>query len=197
VARSFRSASVELRRSPSNRSGAPRKGSHRQQFICLGDERGCAIVGDGGEAIVRAIGRWSQEIVDSHARRRRGVQGVKIEQSITGKRHEGFDCDPRRTGRCPGMRSRRWSDGAPIPSWVKDSCCSPADARHLTPAQVHRYADYDRVDGYRRPIPIGRALPSQDGESSIFYRNKNGAPGLNGGSGGQSGVSCFFVPMAF
>jgi hypothetical protein len=98
----------------------------------------------------------------------------------------------------PACAHDEWSDGTPIPSWVKDSCCGPADAHHLTPAQVHRYADYDRVDGYRRPIPVGRALPSQDGEYWIFYRDKNGAPSINGGgSGGQSGVYCFFVPMAF
>ena len=91
-----------------------------------------------------------------------------------------------------------WSDGKAIPDWVKSSCCGPADAHHLTSDQVHRYGDYYRVDGYLRPIPIALALPSQDGDYWIFYRDKNGAPGINGGgSGGQSGVYCFFVPMAF
>jgi hypothetical protein len=98
----------------------------------------------------------------------------------------------------PACAHDQWADGGPIPDWVKDSCCGPADAHHLTPDQVHRYADYYRVDGYHRPIPIGRALPSQDGDYWIFYRDKDGAPGADGGgSDGQSGVYCFFVPMAF
>jgi hypothetical protein len=98
----------------------------------------------------------------------------------------------------PACAHDQWTNGAPIPDWVKASCCGPADAHHLTSDQVHRYGDYYRVDGYRRPIPIALALPSQDGDYWIFYRDKNGAPGVNGrGSGGQSGVYCFFVPMAF
>jgi hypothetical protein len=98
----------------------------------------------------------------------------------------------------PACAHDHWSNGAPIPDWVKDSCCGPADAHHLTSDQVHRDGDYYRVDGYLRPIPIARALPSQDGDYWIFYRDKNGAPGINGaGSDGQSGVYCFFVPMAF
>jgi hypothetical protein len=98
----------------------------------------------------------------------------------------------------PAGAHDQWTNGAPIPEWVKASCCGPADAHHLTPDQVHRYADYYRVEGYHRPIPIAVALPSQDGDYWIFYRDKDGAPGANGGgSDGQSGVYCFFVPMAF
>jgi hypothetical protein len=98
----------------------------------------------------------------------------------------------------PACAHDQWSNGAPIPAWVKTSCCGPEDAHHLTPDQVHRYDDYYRVDGYHRRIPIAVALPSQDGDYWIFYRDKDGAPGINGaGSDGQSGVYCFFVPMAF
>src|ERR1700722_6412901 len=98
----------------------------------------------------------------------------------------------------PACAHDQWTNGAPIPAWVKASCCGPADADHLTSDQVHRYADYYRVGGYHRPIPIALALPSQDGDYWIFYRDKDGAPGANGGgSDGQSGVYCFFVPMAF
>jgi hypothetical protein len=98
----------------------------------------------------------------------------------------------------PASAHDQWTNGAPIPDWVKTSCCGPADAHHLTSDQVHRYGDYYRVDGYLRPIPIAVALPSQDGDYWVFYRDKDGAPGVNGaGSGGQSGVYCFFVPMAF
>ena len=98
----------------------------------------------------------------------------------------------------PAGAHDQWINGGSIPDWVKSSCCGPADAHHLTSDQVHRYPDYYRVDGFLRPIPISVALPSQDGEYWIFYRDKDGAPGVNGGgSGGQSGVYCFFVPMAF
>ena len=104
----------------------------------------------------------------------------------------------------------QWANGTSIPSWVKASCCGPADAHHLTPEQVHgpmtwgeAYALLGQpdltsttdsnirvyiVDGYRRPIPTAQALPSQDGNYWIFYRDDGGA---------QSGVYCFFVPMAF
>jgi len=83
-----------------------------------------------------------------------------------------------------------WSDGKPVPDWVKASCCGPADAHHLRPDQVHRISDdFYAVDGYVRRIPVGQALPSQDGDYWIFYRDD--------GDGSQSGVYCFFVPMAF
>ncbi len=55
---------------------------------------------------------------------------------------------------------------------------------------MHRISDdYYSVDGYVRHIPVGQALPSQDGDYWIFYRDD--------GASGQSGVYCFFVPMAF
>ena len=61
---------------------------------------------------------------------------------------------------------------------------------HLTPDQVHRIsADYYMVDGYHQRIPASSALPSQDGDYWIFYRDDGG--------GSQSGVYCFFVPMDF
>ena len=81
-----------------------------------------------------------------------------------------------------------WSDGKPVPDWVKASCCGPADAHHLRPDQVHRISDeFYSVDGYVRRIPVGQALPSLDGDYWIFYRDDGG--------GSQSGVYCFFVPM--
>jgi hypothetical protein len=83
-----------------------------------------------------------------------------------------------------------WANGETVPSWVKASCCGPDDAHHLRPDQVHRISDdYYKVDGYRYRIPAKDALPSQDGDYWIFYRE-----GLNGA---QSIVYCFFVPMNF
>lgn len=91
----------------------------------------------------------------------------------------------------PAVAHNEWSNGGKIPDWVKASCCGPADAHHLRPEQVHRISDdYYSVDGYLRRIPVGQALPSQDGDYWIFYREDDG-------TSGQSSVYCFFVPMAF
>jgi hypothetical protein len=82
-----------------------------------------------------------------------------------------------------------WSNGKPIPDWVKASCCGPADAHHLTPEQVTRRGeDYYLIQGYPHPVPVKGALPSQDGEYWIFYQDD---------PSGQSGIYCFFVPMVF
>ncbi len=83
-----------------------------------------------------------------------------------------------------------WADGRVVPSWVKAACCGPADAHHLRPDQVHRVSDdYYMVDGYRYRIAARDALPSQDGEYWIFYRD--------GQDGSQSIAYCFFVPLDF
>ncbi len=47
---------------------------------------------------------------------------------------------------------------------------------------------FDRKPLYYRPIPARDALPSQDGDYWIFYKNNKG--------GSQTGVFCFFAPMA-
>lgn len=98
----------------------------------------------------------------------------------------------------PASAHDYWADGKPIPNWVKASCCGPADAHHLRPDQVHRVSDdYYEVDGYHGnggKIPVSQALPSQDGDYWIFYRDD--AANLSG-SRGQSGIYCFFVPMDF
>jgi hypothetical protein len=92
---------------------------------------------------------------------------------------------------CGGVEAHDvWADNSPVPSWVKASCCGPDDAHHLRPDQVHRVSDdYYMVDGYRYRIPAKDALPSQDGDYWIFYRDGQG--------GNQSIVYCFFVPMYF
>ena len=90
----------------------------------------------------------------------------------------------------PASAHDYWADGKPIPNWVKASCCGPADAHHLRPDQVHRVSDdYYEVDGYHHRVPVSQALPSQDGDYWIFYRDDR--------SDGQSGMYCFFVPMDF
>ena len=90
----------------------------------------------------------------------------------------------------PAAAHDMWANGDIVPGWVKSACCGPDDAHHLRPDQVHRVSDdYYMVDGYRYRIPARQALPSQDGDYWIFYRDE--------GAGGQSSVYCFFVPMGF
>jgi hypothetical protein len=83
-----------------------------------------------------------------------------------------------------------WVDGAPVPDWVKQACCGPADAHHLRPEQVHRVSDdFYEVEGYYGRVSAADAQPSPDGEYWIFYKDNM--------SGSQTGVFCFFVPMSF
>jgi hypothetical protein len=95
-----------------------------------------------------------------------------------------------------------WSNGKPVPAWVKASCRGPADAHRLTPDMVRRISDSSyQVDGYSEPIPVAKALPSQDGDYWIFYASEHKecaieAP-LKCWQAPQSGVYCFFVPMEF
>lgn len=82
-----------------------------------------------------------------------------------------------------------------IPAWINAACCGPQDAHKLRADQVHRISDdFYAVDGYVRRIPAGQALPSQDSDYWIFYADYPAAAGMQAS---QSGVYCFFVPMAF
>jgi hypothetical protein len=93
----------------------------------------------------------------------------------------------------------QWANGTTVPSWVKAACCGPDDVHHLRPDQVHGPtlgADgelYYQVDGYDQPVLASTALPSQDGDYWIFYRDGVYDSGVKY----QSGVYCFFVPMNF
>jgi hypothetical protein len=86
----------------------------------------------------------------------------------------------------PIAAHEQWSNGDPVPTWVKASCCGPEDVHHLTASQVHAMADGWHVDGYRQVIAYGREFPSQDGDYWIFYRDF--------GDGKQTPVFCFFAP---
>jgi hypothetical protein len=93
-------------------------------------------------------------------------------------------------GAAPALAHDLWANGDPVPAWVKSACCGPADAHRLRPDQVAQNARGDYVvDGYREPLPARIALPSQDGNYWIFYRENL--------DGSRSAVFCFFVPMNF
>ena len=80
----------------------------------------------------------------------------------------------------------RWADGEPVPAWVREQCCGPADAHHLRADQVHRTPEGYVIDGYAYRIPEPRLDPSPDGEWWLFYRTYP--------DGGQSPPFCFFGP---
>ncbi len=68
-----------------------------------------------------------------------------------------------------------WSNGEPVPAWVKAECCGPRDVHHLRPSAVHIAVDGYHVDGLRSVIPFSRTLPSPDGQYWGFW-NSIGEP---------------------
>lgn len=87
----------------------------------------------------------------------------------------------------PAHAHDAWESGAPVPAWVKASCCGPEDVHHLQPEQVHAKADGYHIDGISTVVPYDKALPSQDGDYWAFYR-----PGVK-----DPWVFCFFAPVSF
>lgn len=81
-----------------------------------------------------------------------------------------------------------WSNGDPIPPWVKAQCCGVSDAHHLSSDQVHVTPSGYKIDGYSRIVTEDRLLPSPDGSWWVFYRNYD--------DGSQSSVYCFFGPLS-
>ena len=92
-------------------------------------------------------------------------------------------------GVAPAVAHDLWSNGKPVPAWVKAACCGEADAHRLRPDQVNQNARGDYlVQGYSDPIAARFALPSEDGDYWIFYRDNLDE---------RSALFCFFVPMNF
>ncbi len=93
-------------------------------------------------------------------------------------------------GVAPAVAHDLWSNGKPVPGWIKSACCGEADAHRLRPDQVRQNARGDYVvQGYHDPIAAKFALPSADGDYWIFYRDNL--------DGSRSAVFCFFVPIDF
>ena len=79
-----------------------------------------------------------------------------------------------------------WSNGEPVPKWVKTYCCGPSDVHHLRRGAVHIRADGYHIDGLEIVIPIRRALPSMDGDYWAFW-STNAEP--------TPPIYCFFAPV--
>ncbi len=87
----------------------------------------------------------------------------------------------------PGAAHDTWSDGTPVPAWVKRYCCGPEDVHRLTVGQIRHVEGGWRVDGYARVIPDHRVLASQDEYVWVFYRTNSDQS--------QSEAFCFFIPQ--
>jgi hypothetical protein len=79
-----------------------------------------------------------------------------------------------------------WSNGDPVPPWVKSVCCGPQDVHHLRAGAVHVMADGYHIDGLDIVISTDRALPSPDGTYWAFWN-----PVLEP----SPTVYCFFAPL--
>lgn len=92
-----------------------------------------------------------------------------------------------------------------IPDWIAKSCCGPQDVRRLRADQVHHNDDdgYWTVDGYNGRINDKEVKPSQDGNYWAFFADYPAGDDYSPQGGrhhreaSQSGMYCFFVPMAF
>jgi hypothetical protein len=79
-----------------------------------------------------------------------------------------------------------WTDGGPVPAWVKLQCCGVADAHHLRYSAVHALSDGYHIDGIETVIPYANALPSKDGSYWGFW-NRAYEPNPQ--------ILCFFAPV--
>ena len=78
-----------------------------------------------------------------------------------------------------------WSNGDPVPSWVKSWCCGQNDVHQLRPGAVHIKQDGYHIDGIATVVPISKAMPSADGKYWAFWKSAD-EPKPN--------ISCFFAP---
>lgn len=80
----------------------------------------------------------------------------------------------------------RWADGSPVPAWVKSFCCGPADVHHYAYSEVKVTPEGLMLPDYHKPVPLSRALPSEDGDYWAFF--------ITYANGEQSEIYCLFVP---
>jgi hypothetical protein len=79
-----------------------------------------------------------------------------------------------------------WSNGDPVPEWVKSQCCGVADVHHIHDSAVHIMQDGYHIDGIETVVPIDKALPSPDGQIWGFWSNY---------AGPKPNIYCFFYPI--
>ena len=87
----------------------------------------------------------------------------------------------------PALAHDFWSNGEPVPAWVKSYCCGPADVHRLKPSAVHAMVDGYHIDGIKNVIPMDKAMPSPDGEYWAFFRDNPGDD--------EPYIFCFYAPL--
>ena len=93
-------------------------------------------------------------------------------------------------------------DGNPVPEAIKSDCCGAAEEHKLAPEQISRGPNNEYIvsfEGYRFVIPAGKAQPSRDTCSHIFFPNM----WVMTDSGDQARdpktpeIRCFLTPLDF
>lgn len=74
----------------------------------------------------------------------------------------------------PAFAHDQWANGEPIPSWVRASCCGPADAHVLSTGDYWIDRDGFHLKAVDMVVPLDKILPSQDGRVWAFYANTVG-----------------------
>jgi hypothetical protein len=81
----------------------------------------------------------------------------------------------------------RWSNGKPIPNWVRDQCCGLSEAHDLDEEGIpwHVVKGGYKIDGFS--MLITKAYPSEDDHAWAFYTLRRA----------NANVSCFFAPVKY
>jgi hypothetical protein len=92
-------------------------------------------------------------------------------------------------------------DGNPVPAAIKLDCCGAAEEHQLKPEQINRGPNDEYVvsfEGYMFVIPAGKALPSNDSCSHIFFPNMWVNDGAHQGRDPKTPNGyCFLTPLDF
>jgi hypothetical protein len=83
----------------------------------------------------------------------------------------------------------QWADGSPVPEWVKQYCCGPADVHHYRFDEVKVTPEGYVLPDYPNVIPANdptHVFKSEDGEYWAFFATYS--------TGEKSPIYCLFVP---
>jgi hypothetical protein len=67
-----------------------------------------------------------------------------------------------------------WSNGQPVPSWIKAACCGVADAHLLGGNDFWLDSRGFHIKGLDTVIPFAMILPSLDGQIWAFWKDDLG-----------------------
>jgi hypothetical protein len=86
----------------------------------------------------------------------------------------------------PAIAHEFWTNGEPVPGWIKRYCCANSEVHRIEPGHVHLRSDGYHIDGYPDAVPENRVYTSRDSYFWAFFKIRdNGEPGT---------IWCFFAP---